>query len=311
MTDDKHCNRCANAVNRPEIINSKAGEAHEKSWDEWCGKGKNKIPNPDFMYTYGVWNTFSMTELMDECIDSLHWIHNGKANEGEMEKVIKALQFIQSELEHMEFGTDKEHTNDQGFDKMAKETDKLKMVDIKFDDRFLESLWSGEKTSTIRGKKKGEPGDTFLVEYGDLIMEFKIVYVWGTKALTDSNTRAISDREGFYCPEDLIEYIAEKGYEHLWIHEFMLVGQRRKGRRDGIVTTTVMKMPEPMIPEQLPEEDTVKLKKCPICDIFPKLMDYPDGYVYRCQESHCGELWPTKARAAESWNNLVKFMEDP
>lgn len=119
MTDDKHCNRCANAVNRPEIINSKAGEAHEKSWDEWCGKGKNKIPNPDFMYTYGVWNTFSMTELMDECIDSLHWIHNGKANEGEMEKVIKALQFIQSELEHMEFGTDKEHTNDQGFDKRS------------------------------------------------------------------------------------------------------------------------------------------------------------------------------------------------
>ena len=40
MTDDKHCNRCANAVNRPEIINSKAGEAHERSWDEWCGKGE-------------------------------------------------------------------------------------------------------------------------------------------------------------------------------------------------------------------------------------------------------------------------------
>jgi hypothetical protein len=183
-------------------------------------------------------------------------------------------------------------------------------IDLKFDDRFLESLWSGEKTSTIRGKKKGEPGDTFLVEYGDLIMEFKIVYVWGTKALTDSNTRAISDREGFYCPEDLIEYIAEKGYEHLWIHEFMLVGQRRKGRRDGIVTTTVMKMPEPMIPEQLPEEDTVELKKCPICDIFPKLMEYPDGYLYQCQVYRRGERFPTKALAAKSWNNWVKYIEE-
>lgn len=186
-------------------------------------------------------------------------------------------------------------------------------IDLKFDDRFLESLWSGEKTSTIRRSKKGEWDDTFFVEYGDLIMEFVITRVAYIPELSKQIAENVYLREGFYSSQDLMDYCKERGYtKDLYIHLFRLIHQRRKPKeRDRIVTTTVMKMPEPMIPEQLPEEDTVKLKKCPICDIFPKLMDYPDGYVYRCQESHCGELWPTKARAAESWNNLVKFMEDP
>lgn len=119
-------------------------------------------------------------------------------------------------------------------------------IDLKFDDRFLEALWSGEKTSTIRRSKR-EWDDTFFVEYGDLIMEFVITRVAYIPELSKQIAENVYLREGFHSSQDLMDYCKERGYtKDLYIHLFRLIHQRRKPKEKmDTVTTTVEWTPGP------------------------------------------------------------------
>lgn len=157
-------------------------------------------------------------------------------------------------------------------------------IDLKFDDRFLEALWSGDKTSTIRRSCKGDPGDTFSVEYGDLIMEFRIMLVSTIHTLTDHAAHFLYQKEGFYSSQDLKDYCKNRGYtENLWIHEFRLIRQRRIS--DGTVTTSA--------PALSNEEDESPLKECPVykaaTEVARALGIVPE-YARLCKEDALTEL---------------------
>lgn len=110
-------------------------------------------------------------------------------------------------------------------------------IDLKFDDRFQEALWSGKKTTTIRRSLKGEEHDWFLVRYGDTEMEFVITKVDRIGKLTEDTAENVYRSEGFRDIQDMMDYCADRGYTNdLYLHRFRLVRQRRIS--DGTVTTS-------------------------------------------------------------------------
>ena len=101
-------------------------------------------------------------------------------------------------------------------------------IDLKFDEKFLEALWSGEKTQTMRRGVKGAIGDTFLVEYPEksVKMEFEITGVTEYSYLSGAMCCDMYKAEGFYSSEDMEKYLKEIGYSGpVYVHTFRLTRQ--------------------------------------------------------------------------------------
>lgn len=101
-------------------------------------------------------------------------------------------------------------------------------IELKFDDRFLEELWSGEKTQTMRRSVKGAIGDTFFVDYYEknVRMMFEISGVTQYSYITPTMYEDMYEAEGFYSAIDMRCYLSDKQYwGPVYVHTFRLIGQ--------------------------------------------------------------------------------------
>lgn len=123
----------------------------------------------------------------------------------------------------------------------------MTMIEIKFHDRFVHSLWSGDKTKTTRRSKKGIAGDTFIVDYPEknLRMKFEITHVIRYEKPTCDLVCGIYQTEGFYSPSEFWDFLADAGYLNIpiYVHYFKMVGQGNipldfSPERHNILTTS-------------------------------------------------------------------------
>lgn len=102
-------------------------------------------------------------------------------------------------------------------------------IEIKFSEKFIHSLWTGDKTMTTRRSKKGIAGDTFVVDYPEkrLRMRFEITHVVRYDMPTYELAYKIYQTEGFYSPAEFWDFLDKAGYLNIpiYVHHFRMVGQ--------------------------------------------------------------------------------------
>lgn len=224
MSNDKTCDRCANAVKVPIFYKDgilyqlQCGKSRQRMYCAECPHfeqyKKNDNKNELIEATVGL-NKFK--SVMEHCGASYSLSYKAA-----LDRLHKAVNSFEGT------GTNRTEYN-QGSDTMAKETDKLKMVDIKFADRFLEDLWTMNKTCTTRKSKKGSTWDRFVVTYNDINMEFEITNVTHCKKMSMGIAKEIYGKEGFDNPREFMNYLDGKGYTgDVYIHDFRMVRQCNK-----------------------------------------------------------------------------------
>jgi hypothetical protein len=139
-------------------------------------------------------------------------------------------------------------------------------IDLKFDEEFVEKMWAGEKTQTMRRSVKGAIGDIFFIDYPEkeVTMKFEISGITQLPYITPAVCTEMYSAEGFYSPAEMQAYLKEKGYVGpVYIHTFRLIGQYGLKILDFTmgVKTTVINIPQTdmSIRTEIPEEMRVKL----------------------------------------------------